>query len=227
MLHPHMIILPSNYTGAPLRELYHWHPENLGSLIGVGKGSWRAPLPYYALDNGAFGAWRTKQPWMPSAFLALCDRAAQHPIPPRWVIVPDVVGDRDGTLRRWKRWAPLLRGEYGWPLAFACQDGMRHRDIPASADLIFIGGTTAWKRRRLAYWGRAGRRMHVGKINTREWLWKCAEAGAESVDGTGFFRGDANQTNGLRWFLVEWRQGHRRYPGDIPLIGRYDRYHPV
>lgn len=43
--------------------------------------------------------------------------------------------------------------------------------------------------------------MHIGRINTERWLWFAHRCGAESVDGTGFFRGDENQLKGLHRYL--------------------------
>lgn len=44
---------------------------------------------------------------------------------------------------------------------------------------------------------------HIERINTYRWHRVCADAGAESVDGTGWFRGDKEQLEGLRRFLAE------------------------
>ena len=44
---------------------------------------------------------------------------------------------------------------------------------------------------------------HVGRVNRYEKLWICDEAGAASVDGSGFFRGDQTQQRGLMRYLKE------------------------
>ena len=56
---------------------------------------------------------------------------------PRWVLVPDVVADREATLAKWEQYAPVAV-RYGWPLAIAVQDGMTPADIPAGAEVISL-----------------------------------------------------------------------------------------
>ena len=52
--------------------------------------------------------------------------------------------------------------------------------------------------------------MHVGRVNTERRLWQCARLGAESCDGTGFFRGDPVQL----WFLDLAEGSARRLTND-------------
>lgn len=53
---------------------------------------------------------------------------------------------------------------------------------------LFLGGTTEYKIREMYAWGmvaHAWRRwFHVGRVNTRRRIRLCAEAGADSFDGT-------------------------------------------
>ena len=182
---------------------------------------WRRPYPWlpYALDNGAYGAWVNGRPFDEAAFMGLCDRAAASEQPPLWVVVPDAVGDRDTTLRQWDSWAPRLTRAYGWTLALAVQDGMTAADVPAEAGVVFVGGTTQWKRRTIHEWC-AGRRAHVGRINTERWLWYCWRAGAESCDGTGWFRGCVAQLAGLENYLARAADGR----GPDPRIESRDLF---
>jgi hypothetical protein len=83
-------------------------------------------------------------------------------------------------------------GRYGWPLAIAVQDGMTPADIPANAEVIFIGGTTEWKWRSLPMWAQTGARVHVGRVNEVERLHICERWRVESVDGTGWMQGTEN-----------------------------------
>jgi hypothetical protein len=166
-------------------------------------------LPY-ALDNGAFGAFKNGTAFDEKAFFGLCDWAKASGIAPRWVLVPDVVTDANATLVLWDHlW--LRVQEYGWPLAFAAQDGHEPRHVPENADVVFIGGSTDWKRLNIHRFCLHHPRVHVGRINTHKWLSLCAHAGAESVDGTGFFRGDRVQLEGLISFLEE-QHGINRHP---------------
>ena len=161
----------------------------------------------YALDNGAFPAWVNGTPWDDDGFCEMLELAAKHHAP-RWVLVPDVVADREGTLTLWNQWRSALH-DYGWPLAFAVQDGMTQSDVPDDADVIFIGGTTAWKWQTMWQWCANNPRVHVGRVNSYGRLWDCHEAGAESCDGTGWFRGDQLQLAGLEKYLAESLNGGR------------------
>lgn len=198
-----MIVMPSNNTGIAVGYLAGKYPGRLGHLFSP--GGERGPYPYmpYALDNGAYGAFTRKQPWQPGPWQELLEWAANSGQQPRWCLIPDVVGDRLATMALWQEWADLVRVKYGWPLAFAAQDGMTPFDVPKSADVVFLGGSTEWKRQAIRPFCEVHRRVHVGRINTYRWLRFCEEAGAESIDGTGWTRGDNEQWRGLEQWLRE------------------------
>ncbi len=130
----------------------------------------------------------------------MCEKAKRAELKPRWVVVPDVVADPVATLSRWIEWAPRLKS-FGWPMAFAVQDGHTRADIPKNADIVFVGGTTEWKRKMIYHFASNFPRVHVGRINTERWLFHCLDCGVESCDGTGFFRGDQKQLAGLERVL--------------------------
>lgn len=207
-----LTVMPSNNTGATVRDLADRFPGRLAHLISP--GGWRAPLLPYALDNGAFGAFVRQAPFDGEAFLGLCDRARAHgqlygdQLPgrraPLWVAVPDVVQDAKATLDAWAEWAPKLR-PYGWPLAFVVQDGHRPEDVPSEASVIFVGGSLEWKWATVSMWNGWFRRVHVGRVNSPAKLEYLEELGVESCDGTGWLRGDPQQLRGLVDFLA----GHR------------------
>jgi len=177
--------MPSNQTGTWVGYLAGKYTGQLAHLFSP--EGWCNPLPFmpYALDNGRFSASDDK-PWDEAGYLKMLDKAAASEQAPMWAVVPDVVGNRDDTLREWDRWAPRLE-VYGWPLAMAVQDGMTSEDVPTEAEVVFVGGTTDWKRRTLWDWATEHPRVHVGRINTRKWLWECHDAGVESIDGTGWW----------------------------------------
>jgi hypothetical protein len=166
-------------------------------------GSARPPVEWlpYALDNGRFVCWSHGEEWDESAYLKLLET---HGAGARWCLVPDVVADRGATLRHWDEWVPKM---HGLTLAFALQDGMTASDVPSEAAVVFVGGTTAWKRRTLYHWRQNQERVHVGRINTEKWLWECHRAGCESCDGTGWFRGDQVQLRGLLRYLDRSSRG--------------------
>ena len=201
-----MIVMPSNNTSCHVGWLAGRFPGRLGHLYSP--GGFRGPFEFlpYALDNGRFVATTKDQPWDEEGFIAMCDKVDGNRLEPRWVVVPDVVGDKDGTLREWATWSERLAG-YGWPLAIAVQDGMVPEDVPANAEVIFVGGSTTWKRRTIWSWCEAFSRVHVGRINTERWLWECDRAGVESCDGTGFYRGDKVQLAGMVRYLERSAEG--------------------
>lgn len=204
-----MIVMPANVTRPLVREWAEKYPDSLGNLFSPRET--RSPLPGvpFALDNGAFIAWRNGTPWSADDFRALVARYA--PLAPSWILVPDVVTDRAATLDAWDRWADELRAT-GCPLAFALQDGMTPDDVPRDADVVFLGGSTYYKRATLNLWAQHFPRVHVGRINTEKWLWRCHAAGVESCDGTGWFRGRRAQLEGLVSFLERQAAGHRAAP---------------
>jgi len=114
-------------------------------------------------------------------------RIVGHSKKPRWIAVPDVVGNREATLRAWFAHSPRV-ATFGCPLAFVVQDGMTPDDVPPNASVVFVGGTDKWKMRSLPMFTAAFPRVHVGRINGEKGLWECHEAGAESCDGTGWMR---------------------------------------
>jgi len=214
------MVMPSNNTGSVVREMHVQYPGRLGLLMSP--GGLRRPPPgmRYALDNGAFSAWSNGTPWDEAAFRAAVDAAWKAYGPPLWVTVPDVVADRSATLARWDEWADELRHIRR---AFVVQDGMDERDVPQEASVVFVGGTTEWKRATLPLWCRSFRRVHVGRINTERWLWVCHDLGAESCDGTGWLRGDKKQLDGLRSYLEMSSGMKKREPVLFPEMRREAR----
>lgn len=158
----------------------------------------------YALDNGAFVAWTKGRPFNEVAFLRHLGRSKLCS-PPIWIVVPDVVGDAAATMRLWERWAPLVSG-YG-PLAFAAQDGMEPTDVPKNAHCVFVGGTTEWKLENAHRFKGVAPKLHIARVNHAARLfWAEKICHADSVDGTGFFRGDQRQIR----ILTEWIEGPRQ-----------------
>lgn len=211
-----MIVMPSNNSGFVCGMIAGTFPRNVGHLFST--DSWRqnppepmAGLPTmpWALDNGAFPAWLQKRPWNESAYWERLEFCRMLPTKPLWVIVPDVVADRESTLRNWFRHYPTVR-DMGYHCAFAAQDGMTPDDIPPGADCVFIGGTTEWKWANVARFCAAHPNVHVGRVNSERLLWQAYDAGAKSCDGTGWFRGDRKQLAGLVRFLTEITQGRKQ-----------------
>ena len=201
-----MRVMPANHRSLRLQQLALDFPDKIGHLYSPGGFSTVYPMFPFALDNGAFSAFRNGTPFDEGSFLDLCQRIKGTQIDPFWVVVPDKVGDAVETKRLWKEWAPLLRSDYRWPLAFAVQDGMIRQDVPSDADVVFIGGSTEWKGAWVPSWAAWCPRVHVARVNRPRALEYLEGLGVESCDGTGWFRGDKTQTQGL----LDWVQGIRR-----------------
>lgn len=187
-----MLVMPGNHS-SPLIHYWAGKYGEVGWLVSPKLSNKTRIRPWipYALDNDIFVTWSEGKPWSERLFFEGLDRvrleATREGCRPRWVAVPDRVADRRATLEQWDHYAPRVAA-YGWPLAFVVQDGMTPRDIPGGADVVFVGGSTEWKWRTVEMWCETGRRVHVGRVNSLRRVWLCHDLGAESVDGTGWFR---------------------------------------
>lgn len=157
----------------------------------------------WAADNDAFSDWNEQR------FLRMLDRITGRP-GCLFVSAPDVVGDAQATLERFREWLPRLK-ETGQPLAFVAQDGIDQIDVPwDDFDCLFVGGknqpagTVQFKLGPVAadYVRQAkerGKWVHMGRVNTRKRIRYAKSIGCDSIDGTNFsmFR----RTN-LPWALT-------------------------
>lgn len=192
-----MLVMPSNNVGFWAGYLFGKYEGQMAHLHSVERLMEPKKGIPWAVDNGVFGAWSKGREWSQEPLYEFLDAYADWN--PMWVVVPDWVGDRDETLRRWDEHAPALQS-FGIPLAMAVQDGMGPSDVPKEAEVVFVGGTTAWKWENLYVWTTLFPRVHVGRVNSRNLLEKAEAAGAESCDGTGWFR-HPKRTRELEKFL--------------------------
>lgn len=193
-----MIVMPSNCTGFEAGRLFGKYPGRLAHLNSPDNP--KAPMMSapWALDNGVFGAWQRGSEWSEEPFYRYLDQYAAWK--PLWAVVPDSVADREKTMSMWgHHWHAVAA--FGVPLAFAVQDGMTISDVPENADVVFVGGSTSWKWRNLTMWTKQFPRVHVGRVNSLNLLLQAEKAGAESCDGTGWFR-DPTRTKELETYLA-------------------------
>lgn len=174
---------PSYYTKVPLDS---WMP--------------------FVLDNDAFKAWRDGTEWPVALWRAMIGFCRMRCATPKWIAIPDVVANRTKTLEQWERYSAEVR-PLGWPMAFCVQDGMTPDDVPADADVIFVGGTDGWKFPNLGMWTSHFRRVHCARVNAPEMFEACERLGCESIDGTGWFR-DPSREDKLP-FLQRFIEGRR------------------
>lgn len=203
-----MMVMPANNAKMHVGYMAGRWPGRIGWLLSP--GGWKTPhdwLPY-AIDNGAFSVWTKGGKWNESAFYAHCEKTRRLKHKPIWIAVPDVVADCNATLNSWRRHFPKL-SQFG-KLAFVVQNGMKPDDVPENADVIFVGGTTEWKWKTLTIWTGNFPRVHVGRVNSERLLWRAHNAGAESCDGTGWFRGNKDQLAGLFRYLNDSSRGMSR-----------------
>lgn len=194
-----MMLMASNHSTRAFHVLAQNHPGNLGWLLGP--SSWKKPRLHldYALDNDAFIAWKNNVPWDESAWFRMLDKVPEQQ--PLWALVPDVVADRKRTLETWEKYHTEIL-QRGLRPAFAVQDGMIATDVPKFAEVVFVGGTTDWKWKTVSYWTTHFPRVHIGRVNGIRRLWIAQRLGAESCDGTGYFRATIDGLEGRK--LQAW-----------------------
>lgn len=200
-----MIIMPANNTHWLVHYLAGRFPGQLGQLYTPARLD--APKPHlpYGLDNGCYGRAKAGLGLDDIAWQKALEKYTTHEFKPRWIVVPDVPFDAHATLDHWDMHAPALK-ELGIPLALAVQNGMYKEHVEGLAvrpDVIFVGGTTEWKWQTVPAWCKAFPRVHIARCNGKAGLQAAHAAGAESVDGSGWFRGDHKQLQGLVEFLAE------------------------
>lgn len=151
--------------------------------IARGRNIYTYPGEPWGLDNGAFRDWAKGRPFDGDKFLAVVDKAMQHPRPVL-AVVPDAPGDAAQTLRMADEWLPRLPRSLPWYIAV--QDGMNPNDLdsyPISG--VFLGGTNAMKARASEFCEYAhgrGLPFHYGRCGTLNKLAHALEVGADSID---------------------------------------------
>jgi hypothetical protein len=192
-----MMIMPSNNQSGIVHYFAGKYPGRIGSLFSpYDMNNFRGIMPKYipyAMDNGAFTGFCQDK-----FMLALNKSLSMHQ--PLWVAVPDVVADREGTLELWHEWKDRV-SSFGYRLAFVAQDGMTPDDVPLEAYCVFIGGSTYWKLNHAHEFRGVCKWLHIGRVNSLNRLNWAERIGADSVDGTGWFRArDKKYYDFIEWF---------------------------
>jgi hypothetical protein len=177
---------------------------DLGVMLGPGKGN-RAPLVAglpWAADNACFTA---GDRFDGTAWLAWLGTLLPWRRTCLFAVAPDVVGDAVATLERATPYLPRIRA-LGLPAAYVSQDDADRHPVPWDAlDVLFVGGTTAWKlsERSWALCREAkgrGKRVHAGRVNSLRRLRACRAGLVDSVDGTQLaYRPDQTYPQLVRW----------------------------
>jgi hypothetical protein len=175
----------------------------IGCMTGPAQGNQIPTGASWAADNGRFGkGWPGEAAW----FRWLGEQAVGRERDCMFAVAPDTPLDAAATLELSLPWLERIR-ELDIPAAFAAQDGSeRPGMIPWDAfDVLFLGGGTAWKTgphaARLAGEALArGKRLHMGRVNTRRRLGLASWIGCHSADGTCLAKApDINLGKLLAW----------------------------
>lgn len=134
-------------------------------------------------DNGCFGkGYPGDEAWI--AWLRTLPNGRV-----RFAVAPDVVGDAVATDARSRPWLSAIRS-LGIPAAFVGQDGLEDIAVPWDEfDVLFIGGSTAWKlgaaaRVIVADAKARDKWVHMGRVNSERRLRYAMQIGCDSADGT-------------------------------------------
>lgn len=198
------MVMISNNGSRTAHELARTHPGKIGWLMG--QSNWKVPWKHipHALDNDAYSAFVNRTLWDEKGWLRMLDKATVCEFKPLWCAVPDVVTNRMATLENWQKYSGEVLSR-GFRAAFVVQDGMAADDVPEMASIIFVGGSTSWKWRTVPKWCASFPRVHVGRVRQGKLL-VAERCGAESCDGTGWFR--ESQNGAPIRFLRAWLEGY-------------------
>jgi hypothetical protein len=175
----------------------------VGDLISPRSRRLYGRTPIWAADNDAFHCFDEAR------YRRMLDAIAASDHPPRFVTLPDVVGDHRSTLALAHLWKPEL-DQRGLPAAFVLQNGVEQAffsDIPA-VPAFFIGGDDqfkmgAWvqnfgpelKRSSPKTW------LHLGRVNSIKRLRYALRICCDSCDGSGMGRFEDNVLHPMIRFL--------------------------
>ena len=188
--------MPSNNTSSICHYFAGKYPGKIGILNTP--NSYKKPPFYmpYALDNGCFTKWEKEK------FFFMLRKVSLLREQPIFVCVPDVVADAEETNRKWFKY----NNKINFNKAFVAQDGHEPQDIPKKAYAVFVGGSTDWKLNNAHKFKGVSQWLHIGRVNTGIRLRWAERIGADSVDGTGFFKG-----RGKQYFdFIEFFEGGRQ-----------------
>lgn len=186
-------------SGPRVREVMR--TGRLGQIITPATGNRLVPAAAWCADNACYtGHYPGDDPYL--RWLA---RHTSDVSRCAFAVAPDVVGDPTGT---WLRSEPMLeriRG-LGYPVALVAQDGLEPSTLDwGRFDVLFLGGSTAWKlgpaAAHLAHQARVrGLGVHMGRVNSQRRLRYAASIGCSSSDGTFLAYGpDRNLPRLLAW----------------------------
>lgn len=145
----------------------------------------------FGLDSGAWTYHQLGLPFDAVRYERAVTSLASHP-DCDWVVLPDIVAGGNASLDLSLSWLPRVQH----PLVLiSVQDGVTVSRVERVINThigIFVGGSTEYKLQSMPLWGQIARAhgayLHVGRVNTALRIRQCAQAGADSFDGTSVSR---------------------------------------
>lgn len=219
---------PIGANGSELKARIRNVMENgmLGYIDTPDQHNIRFPRISWCADNGCFGEHFTEEKWW--KWLSSQAFAASSCV---FATAPDVVhttdhgpvGDAAATLVRSTPWLPKIRA-LGFPAAYVAQDGFDPSVVPWDEfDVLFIGGSDDFKiggKPNIRLDGTAkvpapsevaireaqahGKKVHVGRVNSRKRFRYFTSLGVDSMDGTYLLKGHPLGAN--LDYLLSWRR---------------------
>ena len=176
----------ANPSTQPIRDAMQDQPK-LGFIAtpDSSRPCQRVDGAQWCADNGCFG----KKDFDEARWWRWLTAQVKHLNTCLFATAPDVVGNHVATIERSEQWLPKIR-ELGFPAAFVAQDGAEPDTIPWSTfDVLFVGGTTAWKlgqqaRRVISHAKSIGMWVHFGRVNSARRYRYADHLGCDSADGT-------------------------------------------
>ena len=174
-----MLYLGTSPYEPMVQEMLRSH--EIGLMVGLDSNLPKAGW-IWALDNGCFAKTWSEAKWRYRVSKDLPRSGCL------FAVVPDVVGDHQQTLERFRQYSDFVRDQR-YPVAFVAQNGADPDVVPwDDFDCLFVGGDNEFKMGsmafRLAVQARElGKWVHVGRVNSlrRLRLWNPF---ADSADGT-------------------------------------------
>ena len=194
----------------------------LGLLITPNdkRRSTHRPSFTWAADNGCFSPknWTVERWW--SWFVSERENAKNC----IFATAPDRVGNADETMAQATPWLRRIRA-LGFPAALVAQDGVEKHRIPwDDFDVLFLGGSTAWKLSDHAFQlsheaRRRSKGVHMGRVNSGK-RWRIADSfGCTSADGTFLAFGPKKNLPRLRVWTDQQPTLFSRDPQPISIEG--------
>lgn len=144
------------------------------------------PTRPYALDNGAFSAWRAGRSFDEDRFQRTVAAADDWPVRPDFIVAPDIVGGGERSLDYSLSWVERI---HICPVYLAVQPGMTPDMVMPLVDPfagLFVGGGTKWAFQTGEGWAAlahgSGLQCHVGRVGTARRVRWAHMAGVDSID---------------------------------------------